>query len=272
MQYTTDPILKKRIAARFDRALDTYDAAAHVQHDIVRRVAALMCDKVNSGETWCDLGSGSATLFEHMRKLKHEQNQNNTLDNTRFMCVDLSTAALKRALELKRANVAVRGDIDFLPLKPKSLNGVSAVSSLQWVACIESVLREVERVLVRGGKFCFAIFVDGSFEEIIYSKKEMGISNFLRLPTLDKLKDIFYNCGFEVSEKNICEFSQTQYFESAMSAFENMNNIGVTASSGKILNRAELKKLCNVYTNSFSKNGQVSLTYKAVIGCGVCKK
>jgi malonyl-CoA O-methyltransferase len=248
---------KKRIAARFGRAVDTYELSANVQMEIVKRIADLVKGEVGEGELWCDLGSGSGALLEYLREPPAR---------TRFACLDLAFAPLRRALVSRRTALAVNGDIDFLPVLPGALHGATAVSALQWSESPEGALRGIARALRPSGQLIFSIFVNGSFTELVELRSRMGLPAAVWLPTVSELLMALDGAGFDVSVEDIENFDRTQRFPDALSALGSLSNIGVTAHGGRLLNRKELDELCRNYTLTFFKNGSVPLTYRAVIG------
>jgi malonyl-CoA O-methyltransferase len=248
---------KKRIAARFARAVDSYEAGADVQKEIVKRVADLMRGEVGEGQLWCDVGSGSGRLMEHLRVAP---------GGTRFVCFDLAFPQLRRALMSRRTTMAVNGDIDFPPIRPGMFHGAAAASVLQWVERPEDALRGIAQMLKPGSRFYFSIFVSGSFTELVELRAQMGLPAVVWLPTVSELLLTLESAGFDVSVDEIENFNRVQRFSDALSALGSLSSIGVTATSGQLLNRTQLDELCRNYTLTFSKNGTVPLTYRAVIG------
>jgi malonyl-CoA O-methyltransferase len=176
---------------------------------------------------------------------------------------------LRRAMQSKRAMLAVNSDIDFLPIRPGVLHGATTVSVLQWLPSPQGALRNIAQTLKPGGVFYFSIFVDGSFTELIEAKSRMGLSQAIWLPTADELPAIFNKAGFNI-DASICgieHFKKTLTFPNALSALKSLSDIGATAISGQPLGRRGLDELCGNYTSMFSENGSdVLLTYHAVIG------
>ena len=248
---------KKRIAARFARAVDSYELGAEVQVEIVKRVADLMRDEVGEGQIWGDLGSGTGMLAERLRAVSV---------GARFVCLDLAFAMLRHARMSLRSIMAVNGDIDFPPIRPETFSGAAVVSVLQWVAHPEEALRGIARMLRPGSPLYFSVFVDGSFSELVELRARMGLPAVVWLPTVSEFLMTLDRAGFEVSVDDIKHFSRVHRFADALAALGSLSSIGVTATSGKLLNRTQLDEMCRNYTLTFSKNGTVPLTYRAVIG------
>jgi malonyl-CoA O-methyltransferase len=257
MDETTFSIPKSRIAARFGRASEAYEACADVQMEIVKRLADIMRREVGDGEQWCDFGSGSGMLLERLRIMPAR---------VRFICLDLSLQPLRRVLLSHRTDLVINGDIDFLPIRPESFHGAASSSALQWVESPDNALSGIAQTLKPGGLFYFSIFVDGSFSELIELRSQMKLSSAIWLPTVSELLMTLDKAGFEVSPDDIENFYRMQLFTDSLSALGSLSSIGVTATGGRLLNRSELDTLCKNYTVTFSKDGMVPLTYRAVIG------
>jgi len=248
---------KQRIAARFGRAVDSYESDAGVQMELLMRVAEFVRGGAGMGQLWCDVGSGSGALMERLKLLSC---------GVRFVCLDLAFAPLRRALTLRRAAFAVNGDIDFPPVRAGAFHGAVAASVLQWSANPADALAGIARMLRDGGALCFSAFVAGSFEELVGTRARAGLPAVVWLPTVSELLMALDRAGFEASVDKIEHFERVQRFPDALSALGSLSGMGVTATGGRLLNRSELDNLCRTYTLAFRKDGAVPLTYRAVVG------
>jgi malonyl-CoA O-methyltransferase len=248
---------KSKIAAHFDRAADSYEAGAEAQMEILERAAGLMRGEIGAGELWCDVGSGGGALLAHLGALP---------DGARFVCLDLALAPLRLALEHKRTGFAVQGDIESPPIRPATFRGAAVMSALQRIASPHYALRNIADILEPSGTLYFSVFVDGSFAELVMLRSRLGLPPEVWLPALDELLDALDSAGFCVSADEIENFDRTQKFPDAISVLGSLSGIGVTATGGRLLSKAEIRKLCMDYTVMFSEGGKVPLTYRAVIG------
>jgi malonyl-CoA O-methyltransferase len=225
--------------------------------ELARRMAERTKGEIGENQLWCDLGSGSGMPLEYLRPLP---------GGTRFVCLDLSLAPLRRAMQARRTTLAVNGDIDFLPIRPKAFNGAVISSVLQWVESPEAALRGIAQMLKPSGRLYFSVFVDGSFTELVEIRARMGLPTGIWLPSVSELLTTLDKADLDVSVEEIEYFDEKQHFKDALSALGNLSDIGVTATGGRLLNRTELNELCRDYTLTFMKNGKIPLTYRAVIG------
>ncbi|MDR2729024.1 MAG: methyltransferase domain-containing protein [Chitinispirillales bacterium] len=251
------PLNKKSVAIRFDRAAKLYDLNATVQREITLRLSNLIKKNIDSEQLWCDIGSATGALLEHLTPLP---------PLTRFICLDLAFSPLRRAAQRTGCGLALNGDIDFPPIWPMSLNGAVAASMLQWVSSPKHALCKISELLKPDGVLYFAVFVEGSFKELTAVRANRGLPPAVWLPSESELFSIFENAGFDILKESIEPFNRTLQFPDAMSALKSLSKIGATATTEKFLNRKELDELCRDYTSMFSQSGTVSLTYSSVIG------
>jgi ubiquinone/menaquinone biosynthesis C-methylase UbiE len=256
MDTPTLPYAKSRVADSYD------DAGTAVQMEILKRTAELMKSDIGAGEIWCDVGSGSGMLLQPLEPLPAE---------TRFVCLDLAFTPLRLAVTHKRAKFAVCGDIELPPVRPKTFDGATAASVLQWAASPQYALRNIAAILKPSAPFYFSVFVDGSFAELVSLRSRMGLREAAWLPAVDELLNMLDRAGFSVSAGGTEIFEKVPKFPDAMSALGSLSGIGVTATGGRLLNRGEIRKLCMDYTVMFAEHGKVPLTYKAIIGKAVRK-
>jgi len=251
------PSYKKRVAARFDRAAKSYDLGAAVQREITQRLANLIKDDISSGQLWCDIGSATGALLEHLTPLP---------DKTNFICLDIAFSPLRLAVQSGRGGLALNGDIDFPPIHSMSLDGAVAASMLQWVSSPKLALCKISQLLKKDGVLYFAVFVEDSFKELTAVRSNRGLLPAVWLPSESELFSMFEGAGFHILKESIQPFRKTLQFTDAISALKSLSNIGATATAGKLLNRKELDELCSDYTSMFLKDGVVSLTYRSITG------
>ena len=150
----------RHVQRRFDRAAGTFERADYVHRHAFGGLLERL-DPLRISPDWIlDLGAatgtGSRALGKRYRK-------------ARIVSGDLSTAMLRRARDargfLSKAR-EVRMDARQLPLLDGSIDLVVANLLLPWIDDLAGCLREVGRVLRKGGVFTFATLGPGSFEPL----------------------------------------------------------------------------------------------------------
>jgi malonyl-CoA O-methyltransferase len=151
---------KHKIRRAFDRAADSYDAAAVLQKEVCRRLLEKLEYTRLSPQLILDAGVGTgeavAPLLQRYKK-------------SRLVALDLSERMLSRALAhggLMRKPELVCADIEQLPFCDNSFDLVFSSLTLQWCNDLPATMRELLRVLRPGGLLMFATFGPDTLREL----------------------------------------------------------------------------------------------------------
>jgi malonyl-CoA O-methyltransferase len=151
---------KHKIRRAFDRAADSYDAAAVLQKEVCRRLLEKLEYTRLSPRLILDAGVGTgeavAPLMQRYKK-------------SRLVALDLSERMLSRALThggLMRKPELVCADIEQLPFCENSFDLVFSSLTLQWCNDLPATMRELLRVLRPGGLLMFATFGPDTLREL----------------------------------------------------------------------------------------------------------
>lgn len=256
----TEPIFKfstpekKQIASAFGLKSISYDSSAVVQKELLSRLKILITD--NSNDLWADLGCGTGYL---------EQLISSSEFSFRILGIDIAFKSLNYFQSRQIADtIAVNADIENLPFKKNSIDGIIIASVIQWFTDPESVLRSISEILKKNGTLLFAAFVNDSFWELNQLKQDWGLKIPVHLPDCKKFLDFVKKSGFSIKETDVYE--STIYFQSAFELLKSISAIGGTATSGKRLKRYSLMKFCDDYEKRYGSDKGIPITYKAVIG------
>lgn len=151
---------KHKIRRAFDRAADSYDAAAVLQKEVCRRLLEKLEYTRLSPQLILDAGVGTGeAVVPLMQRYK----------KSRLVALDLSERMLSRALAhggLMRKPELVCADIEQLPFCENSFDLVFSSLTLQWCNDLPATLRELLRVLRPGGLLMFATFGPDTLREL----------------------------------------------------------------------------------------------------------
>ena len=126
-------VSKQSVKKAFGRAAPSYDHAAVVQTEILRRIL----DKLNvlqpQAANILDLGSGTGLAAQRLQARYGQEN---------YFALDMALPMLRYARR-KHTHLSVCADIENLPLQNSCLAIVFSASTLQWSNDLASTLTEV---------------------------------------------------------------------------------------------------------------------------------
>jgi len=256
----TVPVLsrppKKRVANAFGLKASTYDAHAILQKQIVNRLVPKIVSCKTENDLWADLGCGTG-LFSR------------ALDDSsvklRLIGMDLASGPL---FVMKGTVPVVQGDIESMPFKACTFDGVVISSVLQWLDDPLEGLKHIAEIIRPAGHVVFSVFVTGSFFELFETRARFQMNIPVTCCEPGLLFETFRTVSFEHIESE--EVQETIYFPDALSLLKSVGKIGGTATEGKRLTRSELGQFCEQYEAQYRTNLGVPLTWRTLIG--VCKK
>jgi malonyl-CoA O-methyltransferase len=144
---------KQRVRAAFERAADTYDAAAVLQKEVC---TALLADLAPLPENAKVLDAGCGTGYG-ARLLRARWPSAN------IVAADFAPAML--ALARQSSDVCCAADIETLPFAERSFDLWWSSLSIQWCA-IDRALAEAFRVLRAGGRLALSTLAPATFHEL----------------------------------------------------------------------------------------------------------
>ncbi len=208
-----------------------------------------------SNHRWCDIGSGPGTLLQFTTNFPAD---------LRIICLDLAFAPLRLA-SLHKSSLPVNGDLETLPFRKSSFDGVVISSMLQWVADPAAALGNAAKVLKKNGIVVFSLFTEGSFRELYSLRASRGLSVPAWFPKANEFLVLLKDAGLEI-ENPVEEFSLSVYHENGFKALKSLSAIGGTAVQGPLLKRKELLKLCRDYDDQYSSEKGTPVTYCWITG------
>ena len=158
---------KRLLRRSFERAAQSYDAAAVLQHEVCRRMDERLDLIKLQPLTILDAGSGTGNALAALR---------GRYPPARVIALDLALAMLQRGRGrtsspwwkslLRSPSDALCGDIERLPLAAHSVDLVWSNLALQWVNDPDKAFGEFHRVLKPGGLLMFSTFGPDTLKEL----------------------------------------------------------------------------------------------------------
>lgn len=196
----SDPFLldKRHIRRAFDRAAETYDAAAALQHEVAGRMLERLSLFRQTPRIVLDAGSG--TGFAATALSRH-------FPRASILELDLSPAMLRKSrdrgprwlryLPMANRRFHLCADNERMPLRDKSIDLLWSNLSFQWSSDLERVLRETKRVLRPEGLLMFSTFGPDTLRELreAFAVKDAGI-HVNRFIDMHDIGDMLVGCGY----------------------------------------------------------------------------
>jgi malonyl-CoA O-methyltransferase len=160
MSMAQQKISKRKIRRAFDRAADSYDAAAVLQKEVCSRLLEKLEYIKLSPQLILDAGVGTGEAVAPLMK---------RYKKSRLVVLDLSERMLAKATShgsLLRKPELVCADIEHLPFSEDSFELIFSSLTLQWCSDLQATMADMLRVLKPGGLLMFSTFGPDTLKEL----------------------------------------------------------------------------------------------------------
>ncbi|MES2636361.1 MAG: malonyl-ACP O-methyltransferase BioC [Pseudomonadota bacterium] len=259
---------KARVRASFDRAAQTYDAAAILQK-LVRTEMLSRLDLVKIKpkvilDAGCGTGHGSFAL---QKKFSSAQ----------VVSLDIALAMLQKTYQqqsflsklFKQKNL-VCADIERLPIASMSLGMVWSNLALQWCNDLDAAFGEVARVLQPDGLFMFSTFGPDTLKELRTATHNVN-THVSRFIDMHDIGDALTRAGFSAPVLDVERYTLT--YDDVKGVMKDLKSIGAhNATQGRargLLGRGFLQKLTQQYEQfrqTLEEGGKLPATFEVVYG------
>jgi malonyl-CoA O-methyltransferase len=244
---------RRKVAKTFGLKAVHYDQFALFQAQSIQHLVTLYKDRIKDNQVWVDLGCGTG-LFS---KILQEHKKSASL-----IGLDISPESLK--LSSQSTRYSVLADIEAVPFKNESIDGFVIASVIQWIADIKRCMQNLNECLTKNGVALFSVFTSESFYEHNVTKRSIGLTVPVSLPSEGSFFEILKQCGFSIPRHDKIE--HTYYFPTALDALKSISSYGATAAADALLTKSKIKQLCTDYEDKFRCNEGIPVTYKAITG------
>lgn len=247
---------RKKVANTFGLKAAKYEQFALFQAEALEYLILHFGEQIKNDQFWLDLGCGTGIFSKKL------QTANIAVSLTG---VDISLNSLRKGAQIQQ--YSVQADIEDLPFKESSIDGIVIASVIQWIANIKGCMCKLQRCLKNRGIVLFSVFIDKSFLELNMAKQSLGLPISVSLPSPEKFEAIIRECNLSILKYDILE--HTYYFPSAMEALKSISSYGATAISGHLQTTNGILKLCTEYERMFKISDGTPVTYKAITGIAI---
>ena len=260
---------KGRVRASFDRAANTYDAAAVLQK-LVRDEMLSRLDLVNIKpkailDAGCGTGHGSFCLQKRFI-------------NARVYSLDIALRMLQKTKaqrpflhKILAKNSLVCADIEHLPIASASMDLVWSNLALQWCNDLDGAFSEVARVLQPNALFMFSTFGPDTLKELRAATNEINLGNghthVSRFIDMHDIGDAVTRAGFSAPVLDVEHYTLT--YDDVKGVMKDLKNIGAhNATQGRtrgLQGKGFLQNLTQQY-EQFRSQGKLPATFEVIYG------
>ncbi|MBU0714901.1 MAG: methyltransferase [Verrucomicrobia bacterium] len=246
------------IAARFSAAASTYHASATIQRAVAERLSAMLAGN-EAADRILEIGCGTGLLTAHLCRL---------FPHARIDALDMAGGMVTQC----RARLAGTAGLfchlaDLNKFRAEALYPLIVSSStLHWMDPIAEVMETLAGMLTSQGRLVFALMVRGTLAELQSARQRAAPHKppERRLPTMQAVQAALVQAGLCIEEER--EESRRQAYASAGDLLHRLHEQGLTggplARSGRLLNRADLRRLVLDYETHYRAGDGVYASYQ----------
>jgi len=255
---------KSRVRASFNRAANTYDAAAVLQK-LVREEMLSRLDLIKIApqailDAGCGTGRGSFALQKRFK-------------NSQLFSLDLAFGMLQKTeaqrpvlQKLFSKNNLICADIENLPIADASMDLVWSNLALQWCNDLDKSFAEVVRVLQPNSLFMFSTFGPDTLKELRAASNN-GSTHVSRFIDMHDIGDALTRAGFNAPVLDVERYTLT--YDDVKGVMIDLKAIGAhNATHGRLRGLAGkgfLQNLAQQY-EQFRTNGKLPATFEVIYG------
>ena len=260
---------KGRVRASFNRAANTYDAAAVLQKlvrdEMLSRLDLVKIKPKAMLDAGCGTGHGSFGLQKRFR-------------NAQVYSLDIALGMLQKTRaqrpflhKILGKNSLVCADIEHLPIASASMGLVWSNLALQWCNDLDGAFSEAARVLQPNALFMFSTFGPDTLKELRTATNEINLGNghthISRFIDMHDIGDALIRAGFSAPALDVEHYTLT--YDDVKSVMKDLKNIGAhNATQGRargLQGKGFLQNLTQQY-EQFRSQGKLPATFEVIYG------
>ena len=255
---------KARVRASFNRAANTYDAAAVLQKlvrdEMLSRLDLVKIKPEAILDAGCGTGHGSFGLQKRFR-------------NAQVYSLDIALAMLQKTHaqrpflhKILGKNSLVCADIEHLPIASASMGLVWSNLALQWCNDLDGAFNEAARVLQPNALLMFSTFGPDTLKELRAATSN-GHTHVSRFIDMHDIGDALTRAGFSAPVLDVEHYTLT--YDDVKSVMKDLKNIGAhNATQGRargLQGKGFLQHLTQQY-EQFRSQGKLPATFEVIYG------
>ena len=255
---------KARVRASFNRAAQTYDAAAvlqkQVREEMLSRLDLIKMSPKAILDMGCGTGSGSFSLQKRFK-------------NAQVFSLDLALGMLQKTesqrpfmQKILNKSYLICADIENLPIANASMNLLWSNLAIQWCNDLDAAFNEAMRVLQPNGLFIFSTFGPDTLKELRAATSN-GNTHVSRFIDMHDIGDALTRAGFSAPVLDVEHYTLT--YDNVKGVMLDLKSIGAhNATQGRGRGLAGKGFLSNLATQyeQFRTNGKLPATFEVIYG------
>lgn len=238
-------LIKEKIRHRFQSALKTYDQHATAQQEIHKHLIELLGGTWSEFERVLEIGCGTGGLTGKLSPII--QTKEWILNDLCKECEDFIPKEIKPKAHFLCGDAE---KIDF----PGKYDLIISSSVIQWFTNPKAFIKKMHSLLNQQGWILFSTFApDNMFEIKTITGKGL---NYLSLQEWETT----LNKSFEILHAE--EGKITLFFDTPLEVLHHIKATGVNATGGEFWNRNKIKIFEKEYSQRYTVEKKVSLTYR----------
>ena len=255
---------KARVRASFNRAANTYDAAAvlqkQVREEMLSRLDLVKIAPQAILDAGCGTGHGS---FGLQKRFKSAQVYSLDIALNMLQQTQLQRPFLQKILNKQQLLCA---DIESLPIASNSMDLVWSNLALQWCNDLDAAFTEVARVLQPESLFVFSTFGPDTLKELRAATSN-GHTHVSRFIDMHDIGDALTRAGFSAPVLDVEHYTLT--YDDVKGVMKDLKSIGAhNATQGRargLQGKGFLSNLTQQY-EQFRTNNKLPATFEVVYG------
>lgn len=248
------------IARSFSTATNSYDVSARLQRFTGKHLMPKLPNR--NDLTVVDLGAGTG-FFTNILASKYQK----------VIGVDLSKKMLQFAESNSTHHIQwLEADAYDLPFEDDSIDLMYSNLMIQWCDPLNTLLKEITRVLKPGGLFIFSTLVDGTLHELKSSWKQVdNDSHVIDFQTEDSINETFKASTFKLLEHEVKDV--VLEYENVIHLAKELKGLGANHLPNKVnkglVGKDKWRKMTESYNDFQEPNGVYPATYCVFSGIAV---
>lgn len=248
---------KRRARRDFERAAESYDAAAVVQREVSRRLIERLDFVAYRPNVILDAGAGTGFGSRELKARYPE---------SKIIALDIARSMLTQTRRVDPDISALCADIEHVPLKSGSIGMIWCNLTLQWSSAPDQVFAEARRTLQPGGLYLFSTFGPDTLKELraAWRDEHTHVSSFF---DMHDLGDLLLAAG--LTDPVLERECLTATYSGVIELMRDLKAIGArNATFGRsrgLTGRAALERVKQNYER-FRQDGKLSATFEVIYG------